>query len=144
MSPESIFQLCNTIALIGWIILIILPFWLQSDKFVLGIMITLFCIVYAWLVFSHFHFSDLQKFGSLGGVMELFTMKEIVVAGWVHYLAFDLMVGIFIKRNARKHGISHWLIIPCLLLAFMLGPIGLLLYLIIRTIVTKQYFAENF
>jgi len=144
MSPESIFQLCNSVALVGWIILLTLPFWLQSDRFILGIIITLFCIVYAWLVFSHFHFSDLQKFGSLGGVMELFTKKEIVVAGWVHYLAFDLMVGIFIKRNARKHGISHWLIIPCLLLAFMLGPIGLLLYLIIRTIVTKQYFAENF
>jgi hypothetical protein len=144
MSPESIFQLCNSVALVGWIILLALPFWLQSDRFILGIIITLFCIVYAWLVFSHFHFSDLQKFGSLGGVMELFTKKEIVVAGWVHYLAFDLMVGIFIKRNARKHGISHWLIIPCLLLTFMLGPIGLLLYLIIRTIVTKQYFAENF
>jgi Domain of unknown function (DUF4281) len=144
MTPESIFQICNTIALIGWLILILTPFWFQSDKFILGVIITLFCIVYAWLVFSYFTLSDLQKFGSLEGVMDLFTQPGIVVAGWVHYLAFDLMIGIFIRRNAVKHGINHWLIVPCLLFTFMLGPIGLLLYLIIRTIATKQYFAENF
>ncbi|HYJ37307.1 MAG TPA: abscisic acid-deficient protein Aba4 family protein, partial [Chitinophagaceae bacterium] len=80
----------------------------------------------------------------LPGVMELFTQPGIVVAGWVHYLAFDLMIGIFIRRNAIKHRINHWLIVPSLLFTFMLGPIGLLLYLIIRTITTKQYFAENF
>ena len=143
MSPSSIFQLCNTIALLGWIILIAMPFWLRSDQFIIGVIITLFCVVYTWLVLSHFHGSDLRKFGSLNGVMELFAQPQIVVAGWVHYLAFDLMTGIFIKRNAIKHGISHWLIIPCLFLTFMLGPIGLLLYLVIRLIVTKQYFASN-
>ena len=88
MKPSSVFQLCNTIALIGWLILILTPFWFQSDKFILGIIVTLFCIGYTWLVFSHFNFGDLRKFGSLDGVMELFTKKEIVAAGWVHYLAF--------------------------------------------------------
>ena len=144
MTPSAIFQICNTIALIGWIILIFMPFWLQSDKFIIGIIVFLFCIVYAWLVFSNFHFSDFQKFSTLDGVMKLFTQHAIVVAGWVHYLAFDLMTGIFIKRNALKHGISHWLLIPCLFFTFMLGPIGLLLYLLVRFIVTKQYFANNY
>jgi hypothetical protein len=144
MNPESIFQLCNTIALAGWIILILLPFWLKSDKFILGIIITLFCIVYAWLVLTNFEINDFSKFGSLAGVMELFSRKEIVVAGWVHYLAFDLLAGLFIKRNAIRYGISHWIVIPVLLLTFMLGPFGLLLYLIIRMISTKQYFSENF
>ena len=144
MNPESIFQLCNTIALGGWIILLFLPFWLKSDKFILGIIITLFCIVYTWLVLTNFEISDFSKFGSLGGVMELFSRKEIVVAGWVHYLAFDLLAGLFIKRNAIRYGISHWILIPVLLLTFMLGPLGLLLYLIIRMISTKQYFSENF
>jgi len=144
MTPSAIFQICNTIALIGWIILIFMPFWLQSDKFIIGIIVILFCIVYAWLVFSNFRFNDFQKFNTLDGVMQLFTQPAIVVAGWVHYLAFDLMTGIFIKRNAIKHGISHWLLIPCLFFTFMLGPIGLLLYLLIRLIVTKQYFADNY
>jgi|SRR6516164_2928876 hypothetical protein len=144
MTPSSIFQLCSTIALVGWVILIFMPFWLNSDKFIIGIIVTLFCIVYTWLVVSNFHFPDFKKFNSLDGVMQLFTQPPIVVAGWVHYLAFDLMTGIFIKRNALKFGISHWLLVPCLFFTFMLGPIGLLLYLLIRFIVTKQYFADNY
>ena len=144
MSPSAIFQICNAIALIGWIILVLMPFWFQSDKFIIGTIVTLFCIVYAWLVVTHFHLEDFQKFNSVDGVMELFTQPPVVVAGWVHYLAFDLMTGLFIKRNAIKHGISHWLVIPCLLFTFMLGPIGLLLYLLVRLIFTKQYFADNY
>jgi ABA DEFICIENT 4-like len=144
MSPDKIFQLCSVLAFAGWVILIFIPFWRTSDKFITGIIITLFCIVYAWLIFSNFRFADVQKFNSLQGVMELFTNPFIVTAGWIHYLAFDLMTGLFISRNARMYNISHWLIVPCLFLTFMLGPIGLLLYFIIRIIVTKKYFSANF
>lgn len=141
---ETIFSLCSNLAMGGWIILIFLPFWVHADKFVLGIIITILSIVYAWLIFDTFNFSDISKFGTLPGVMELFTNPVAVTAGWVHYLAFDLLAGIFIKRNSVKHNISHWLIIPCLLMTFMFGPMGLLLYLLIRSIKTRQYFASNF
>lgn len=144
MSPSTIFSLCSTIAMAGWIVLILLPFWFHSDKFILGIIIVLFAIVYAWLIAQTFSFGDMKKFGSLQGVMELFDNPVMVTAGWVHYLAFDLLAGIFIKRNAIKHNISHWLLIPCYLLTFMFGPVGLLLYLLIRFAKTRDYFASNF
>jgi heme A synthase len=145
MSPDSIFQLCSTIAMLGWLLLIILsPFWFDTDKLLIGIIITLFAIIYAWLIFQSLQPGDFEKFGTLDGVMSLFTSKIAVTAGWVHYLAFDLMVGIWIKKNSMKHGINHWIIIPCLLLTFMMGPAGLLLYLIIRLIKTNQFFAENY
>lgn len=144
MSADTIFGLCNNIALAGWIILIFCPFWFNADKFVLGVIITLLAIAYVWLLTQWFSFSAISKFGSLNGVMELFQDRLLVTAGWIHYLAFDLLAGIFIKRNSVKHGISHWLIIPCLLLTFMFGPTGLLLYLLIRWVATKKYFATNF
>ena len=144
MSPEEIFKLCNAIALIGWLILIIAsPFWFNTDKFLIGIVVTLLCIVYAWGAFTHLHADDLKKFGTLNGVVELFGNPKIVLTGWVHYLAFDLMTGIWIKKNAQKYNISHWILIPCLLFTFMLGPVGLLLYLLIRTVKTGNYFADN-
>ena len=144
MTPDSIFSVCNTIAIVGWIILLAFPWWLTSDKFIIGIIITLFAIVYAWLLFSGFNLADVSKFGSLAGVMELFRDPVVATAGWIHFLAFDLLAGLFIRKNAVKHGISHWLVIPCLLLTFMFGPVGLLLFLVIRIFVTRQYFAENF
>ena len=144
MSPDSVFSICNTIAMTGWIILIVLPGWYAADKFIIGIIITLFALVYAWMLFTDFRPSDVSKFGSLQGVMELFKNPVMVTAGWIHYLAFDLLAGLFIRNNARKHGISHWVVIPCLLLTFMFGPVGLLLYLLFRWMITETYFADNF
>ena len=145
MSPDSIFQTCSTIAMAGWLVLLVIsPLWSSFDKFLIGIIITLFAIVYAWLIFQVFTPGDFEKFGSLNGVMELFTNKAAVTAGWVHYLAFDLLTGIWIKKNAQKYNIQHLILIPCLLLTFMLGPAGLLLYLLVRSIKTKTYFAANY
>lgn len=144
MTPESIFQVCSTIALGGWLVLIATPFWQDVDKFLVGVVVTLFAIIYAALIFSSFQFGDVQKFNSLDGVMELFRNPWMLTAGWVHYLAFDLMTGIWIRKNSARFGISHWLIIPCLLLTFMFGPVGLLLYLIVRLLATGRYFAENY
>ena len=76
--------------------------------------------------------------------MTLFQNETLVTAGWIHYLAFDLLTGIWIKKNSVKYGISHWIIVPCLIFTFMLGPVGLLLYLLVRTVQTKKYFAENY
>lgn len=145
MSPDSVFQICSSIAMLGWLVLLLLsPFWISVDKFLIGVIITLFAFVYAWLIFQVFTPGDFEKFGSLDGVMELFTNKTAVTAGWVHYLAFDLMVGTWIKKNGLKYNIPHLLLVPCLLLTFMLGPIGLLLYLLIRFIKTKHYFIANY
>lgn len=145
MSPDSVFQICNAIAMVGWIVLLLIsPFWSSFDRFLIGVIITLFALVYAWLIFQVFTPGDFEKFGSLNGVMELFTNKTAVTAGWVHYLAFDLMVGTWIKKNGFKHNIHHLLLVPCLLLTFMLGPVGLLLYLLIRLIKTKHYFISNY
>jgi len=145
MSPDSVFQTCSTIVMAGWLVLLIIsPFWSSFDKFLIGIIITLLAIVYAWLIFQVFTPGDFEKFSSLNGVMELFTDKTAVTAGWIHYLAIDLLTGIWIKKNAQKYNIHHLIVLPCLLVTFMLAPIGLLLYLLVRLVKTKQYFAANY
>ena len=87
-----------------------------------------------------FNTDAFESFISLDGVMQLFRNESAVLAGWIHYLAFDLMEGVFIVLNSLKNNIPHLLVIPCLLLTFMLGPIGLLLYLFIRILSTRRYF----
>ena len=82
---------------------------------------------------------DFQSFGSLAGVQSLFKgQKEIVLAGWIHYLAFDLVAGSYILRDGQARGIAHGWLIPCMLLCFMLGPSGLLLYGIMRLVVPNR------
>lgn len=71
-------------------------------------------------------------FTTLAGIMALFDSPGGATIGWIHYLAFDLFVGIWIARNADAHKISRWLQAPILFFTLMAGPIGLLLYLLLR------------
>lgn len=143
MTPDRIFELANSFALLGWLMLLFInPFWVQTPKWVVGIMVAILCLTYAIYLFQGFSLSSFSSFGSLEGVMELFKHKEMVTAGWIHYLAFDLFIGAWICTDARKKGINHWTTVPALLLSFMAGPIGLLVYFTFRFVLTKSYFAE--
>jgi hypothetical protein len=100
---------------------------------VTGVMVPLlFAVIYGFLIATHWG-EKTGGFGSIAQVRALFSNDWLLLAGWVHYLAFDLFVGSWQVRDAQKHKISHLLVIPGLILTFMFGPIGLLLYCIIRT-----------
>jgi hypothetical protein len=144
MQPDALFKIANAVAFFAWLILILAsPFWKHTDKFLVGIVVTALAIFYAISIFAGFKMDDVEKFSTLDGIMNLFTNKQAVLGGWIHYLCFDLMTGIWIKNNSLKQGISQWLVLPCLIFTFMLGPFGLLLYLLLRFATTKNYFAAN-
>jgi hypothetical protein len=69
--------------------------------------------------------------------MRLFDHPGVALAGWVHYLAFDLLVGLWIARSARDRGIPHLLALPCLALTFLFGPAGFLAFLILSLALRK-------
>jgi Domain of unknown function (DUF4281) len=71
-------------------------------------------------------------FTTLAGVQALFDMQGGATIGWIHYLAFDLFVGIWAARNADRRGIHRVVQVPILFFIFMAGPLGLTLYLILR------------
>jgi hypothetical protein len=71
-------------------------------------------------------------FGSLEQVAQLFENRALLLAGWVHYLVFDLFTGSWETRDAAARGIPLWAVIPCLVLTFLLGPVGLMFYLAMR------------
>ena len=85
-----------------------------------------------------------MDFTSLSSVTAMFAQREVVLIGWIHGLAFDLMIGLWISANARQHGIRHVYIILPLVLTFMLGPVGLLTYLILRSALLKSVLTSNF
>lgn len=143
MDYDQLFLYCNQFAFFTWLLLIIAPYWSWTPKLVLGISVTLLCALYAFFIFQSFGSMDFNDFGTLEGVKSLFTSKEAVLVGWIHYLAFDLMVGYFIVINAFKNGINRFLLIPCLLFTFMMGPVGLLMYLVLRFVYVRSYFVSR-
>ena len=73
-------------------------------------------------------------FGSLAAVMELFSHEKAALAGWVHFLAFDLFIGAWICRTARREGVRFWAVVPCLVLTFLFGPVGFLAFWAVRSV----------
>lgn len=138
MKAEQIFSVANLITMISWIVLAIAPRWKWTSKIILSGAIPLLLSA-AYLVLIVLFFGSAEgSFGSLAGVMKLFTNEWATLAGWIHYLAFDLFVGSWEVKDSQSRGISHWLVIPCLFLTFMLGPIGFLLYSILRFFLGKE------
>lgn len=129
---EWIFTLANPLALVGWLGLAIFP----GRRFVVdgvsGLIIpALLAVAYAGLIGAFFAGAE-GGFSSLADVRLLFAGDGLLLAGWLHYLAFDLFVGAWEVRTARAEGIPHWLVLPCLVLTFLFGPIGFLAFLIVR------------
>lgn len=138
MKPEQIFSIVNLTALAGWIILAVAPRSVLTRKIILSGAIPLLLSA-AYLILIVLFFGSAEGgFSSLAGVMKLFTNEWATLAGWIHYLAFDLFVGSWEVKDAQAKNISHWFVLPCLFLTFMLGPIGFLLYSILRVFLAKE------
>lgn len=138
MKAEQIFSVANLIAVLGWLLLATLPRWKYTRLVVLsGAIPLLLSAAYLLLIVLFFGKAE-GGFDSLANVMKLFTNEWAVLAGWIHYLAFDLFVGSWEVKDAQANGISHWFVIPCLVLTFLFGPIGFLLYNILRFFMVKK------
>lgn len=135
MSPEELFTLSTRTAMLGWLFLLLSPFIPKVSEWVAGRIIpAVLALIYTALVMVNWGSSD-GGFGTLTDVMALFTQPEIVLIGWLHYLAFDLFIGAWECRTARREAIPFLLVIPCLVLTLLFGPAGLLTFLIFRVII---------
>lgn len=137
MAAEQLFSICNFIVLPGWLLLVAAPRWRWTHRISAISLPLLLAAVYLTLVILYFSKSG-GGFGSLAQVSKLFQNPYVLLAGWIHYLAFDLFTGSWLVRDAERLRIAHAFVVPCLLLTFLFGPIGLLTWFLIRTSLRRK------
>lgn len=144
MSPEQIFSLAGALSMLGWAGLVLAPRWTITRDWLAPVVVPLLIgVVYVTLMLTYIDRApEGGGFDSLAGVAALFSVEELLLAGWIHYLAFDLFVGAWEVKDAQEQGIHHLLVIPCLILTLMAGPGGLLLYWVIR-LVNSLWFSKT-
>ncbi|MBO3269204.1 ABA4-like family protein [Hymenobacter defluvii] len=129
--PALLFRLANAAALVGWGLLLVAPRW-RVTRHVVGNGALPLVLAAAYTVCIGYHYLSAHGgeggFGSLAEVAALFQDPWALLAGWVHYLCFDLAVGAWALRDAQRRSLPHLLLVPALVLTFLLGPVGLLLY----------------
>jgi hypothetical protein len=133
MNPSAIFSLVNGIALIAWLALMVRPRHAWVTRLAGWIVPMVFALVYAVIIALRIGRVE-GDFSSLAGVAALFRDPWVLLAGWVHYLAFDLLTGVWETKDAAMRNIPHLRVVPCLILTFLFGPVGWLLYVLVRSI----------
>ena len=128
LNLELIFSLAGLLAMAGWITLLLSPLQPVWSERIAGLAIPFLLSAGYFLLVVFSTTSEEGGFGSLAEVMALLSEEEAVLAGWVHYLAFDLLIGAWICRTARREGMSFWFAAPCLPFTFLYGPIGFVIF----------------
>ena len=131
LTPDALFRFANLSALGGWAILalgIVLRSPLLRETIAGRAVPIGLSVAYTAIIAVHW-WSGEGGFSSLAEVSLLFRSPWLLLAGWVHYLAFDLFVGAWIARDAEARGLPRALLILVLPLVFLFGPAGLLLWL---------------
>jgi hypothetical protein len=132
MSAENLFSAANALALAGWVALVAAPRrrWAHWHVAGLGVPAAL-ALLYAVLLAIHAPGAE-GGFSTLGSVRALFARDGVLLAGWVHYLAFDLFIGAWMCRRATAESLAWWQFYPALPLTFLAGPVGLLVFFALR------------
>lgn len=133
---DLFFKSATYLAISSWLFLILFPSYSFSNQYIILVSVALLAGLYGYLLFFRKnHDATIYpkgSFSSLDGVCNLFKNPKGVLIGWIHYLAFDLMVGLYIKEEATSLRMPHWLQIPCFVLTLIFGPLGLLLFFILK------------
>lgn len=121
MDYEVLFSAASLLAMSAWLALLtspLIPKW--SERYAglfVPILLSALYVSLAFLPNTHG-----GGFGSLAEVGQLFTNPSSLLAGWVHFLAFDLLIGAWVCRKAREEGIRFWFVVPALPMTFFYGP----------------------
>ena len=135
MTPSDVFSIANIMAFFMWILMIALPKW-KATRFLIDFKVIPIglSIVYAFYIIQSILTGPAMDFGSLQAVMHLFTVEQAVLAGWLHYLVFDMLVGMWMLDKNKSLKIHQLIMAPCLIGTFMMGPVGFLLFMAVRAL----------
>ncbi|EDM78433.1 hypothetical protein PPSIR1_06276 [Plesiocystis pacifica SIR-1] len=136
MDPELVFSIVNALPMPIWLTWMFAPRSKLARYFADAL--------WPWLILAACYLALLGyalslpgnggNFSSLAGVMQGFTNEWAALAGWTHYLCFDLFVARWMIRDAPEAGYK---LSPILVLTLMFGPVGLLVYAALRGWLTK-------
>ena len=134
MAAAQVFSSANLFALAGWAILVLAvvlrrPWWRDT---IAGLLWPILLSVLYLAALGIGWGAAEGSFASLAEVRALFASDWMLLAGWVHYLAFDLFIGAWITAAVERARLSRLWLIPILPLTFMFGPAGFFLFVVIR------------
>ena len=136
-----------------WLNLGVLPFWLVLIMFpqsqICRVFITsifpifILSLAYGYLLYLFFNegydfLGNFELYLGLDSISNLFSEQSFLILFWVHFLSINLFCGGWMVKDSQKFGINKFLMSLPLLITYLIGPIGLILYWFIRVFYAKR------
>jgi len=144
LSFENIYLWTNFGILPFWFMLIIIPNSKFTQFFVNSVIIPLVLstiyiyVIYQTILLNEPIFDILKLYLSLDNLYTVFATESFLIIFWIHFLALNLFLGSWISRDGVKYNMSRGLVSIPLILVYFAGPLGLVLYWIIRIFYAKR------
>jgi hypothetical protein len=137
---DTIFLLSNLLVLPFWLLMILLPRWPWTQRLMNSPWVVAPpAVLYTLLLLSQLDLAvPALASPTLDHIAALLSQPAAATTAWLHFLTFDLFAGRWAYLDGRERAISPWLMAPLLFLILMVGPFGLLLYLITRAAVARR------
>ena len=141
---ENIYLWTNFGILPLWLMLIMIPNSKFTQFFVNSIIVPLILsatytyIIYQAILMDEPIFDFFKLYLSLDNLYTLFATENFLLVFWVHFLALNLFLGSWISRDGVKYNMSRSLVSLPLILVYFTGPLGLVLYWIVRVFYAKK------
>ena len=141
---ENIYLWANFGVLPFWLMLIFIPnskftqFFVNSIILPLILSATYVYTIYQAILFEEPIFDFFKLYLNLDGLYTIFATESFLLVFWLHFLALNLFMGSWVSRDGVKYNISRSLLFIPLILIYFAGPLGLVLYWIIRVFFAKK------
>jgi hypothetical protein len=147
ITADSFFQATNTVALLAWIALVLLP----ARRFVSHVLAAILVPAALAVGYAAVIVWKMTQDGpppgdvmTLGGLKSMFADDWVFAAAWTHYLVFDMVVGAWIARDSVRLGMPWMLRTVALVLTFLAGPVGFLIHVVGRWVLRDRVTGRGF
>ena len=141
---ENIYIWTNFGILPFWIMLIIIPnskvtqFFVNSIILPLILSTTYVYVIYQIILLDEPIFDIFRLYLSLDYLYTTFATESFLLIFWLHFVALNLFLGSWVSRDGIKYNMSRGLLFIPLILIYFTGPLGLVLYWIMRVFYAKR------
>ena len=143
LTYENIYLIANWGVVPFWLLLIILPNHGVTNFFVQSIIAPLLLAgAYSFVAYNIFLEGNIldsfELYSGLNGLYSMFSNESFLLIFWIHFLAISLFIGAWISRDSQKYMVPKFFVTISLILTYFTGPVGLLIYWIIRIFFAKK------
>ena len=141
---ENIYFWTNFGILPFWLMLIIIPRSKFTGFFVNSIILPLILstsavyVIYQTILLEEPIFEIFKLYSSLDNLYTVFATESFLLIFWLYFTALNLFLGSWISRDGVKNNMSRTVVFFPLIIVYFAGPLGLVLYWIIRVFYAKR------